>query len=93
VDRRKFAFRIHQPKGGRITQATAFVNGKRKASKTGKRGKAVRSITLKRLPKKIFTVRIVAQQSNGKQTVSVRRYKGCNKGRPKTRVRRHSHRH
>ena len=32
VDTRKFAFRIHQPKRGRIVKAVAYVNGKRKVS-------------------------------------------------------------
>ena len=44
-------------------------------------------MTIKRLPKKTFTVKIVATASNKRQTVSVRRYRGCKKGRPSTTVR------
>ncbi len=87
VDRRKFSFRIHQPRRGRIVRATAYVNGKRRKVVRAKRGKRVRRITIKRLPRKKFTVRIVAVHSSGKRTVSVRKYRGCKKGRPTTRVR------
>jgi hypothetical protein len=84
VDRRKFTFRIHQPKTGRIVRAVAYVNGKRKASKRGRR---VTRITIKKLPLRTFTVKIVATAADRQQTVSVRRYRGCRKGRPQTTVR------
>jgi uncharacterized protein len=85
VDRRKFTFRIHQPKrGGRIVRVVAYVNGKRNASVRGKR---VTRITIKRLPKRVFTVKIVAIASSGRQTISLRRYRGCRKGHPHTTVR------
>jgi hypothetical protein len=87
IDRRKFTFRIHQPRKSRIVRAVAYVNGKRKASKRAKRGKRVTGITVKRLPQKNFTVKIVATAANGQKTVSVRRYRGCKKGRPSTTVR------
>jgi hypothetical protein len=83
VDRRKFTFRIHQPKKDRITKVVAYVNGKRNASKKGKR---VTSIAVKKLPQSTFTVKIVATSAKGKRTVSVRRYKGCKKGHPTTHV-------
>ncbi|MEA2451248.1 MAG: hypothetical protein QOG63_3180, partial [Thermoleophilaceae bacterium] len=44
----------------------------------------VTQVTLKRLPKRTFTVKIVARASNGQRTISVRRYRGCKKGRPTT---------
>jgi alpha-glucosidase (family GH31 glycosyl hydrolase) len=85
VDRRKFSFRIHQPSaGGRIVRVTAYVNGRRARVKRGRR---VTRITLRRLPKGRFTVRIVALSSRGRRTVSVRRYRGCRKGKPHTVVR------
>ena len=88
VDTRKFAFRIHQPRRGRIVKAVAYVNGKRKASTKAKRGKRVTRISVKRLPKnRVFTLKIVATHSDGRQTVSVRRYRGCKKTRPRTSVR------
>jgi hypothetical protein len=88
VDRRKFTFRIHQPRRGRIVKAVAYINRKRRATKKakGRRGKVTR-ITVRRLPRLFFTVKIVATHSTKKQTVSVRRYRGCRKGRPQTTVR------
>jgi predicted acyl esterase len=84
VDRRKFRFRIHQPRGGRIVRATAYVNGKKVKNVRGRR---VTQLVVERLPKGSFTLRIVAQHSSGKRTISTRRYKGCNKGKPTTIVR------
>jgi hypothetical protein len=86
VDRRKFAFRIHQPKRDRIVKAVAYVNGKRKASAKAKRGRRVTRISIKKLPQRTFTVKIIATSAKGKRTISVRRYKGCKKGRPSTTV-------
>jgi predicted acyl esterase len=83
VDRRKFKFRVHQPKHGRIVRVTAFVNGKKRAVKRGKR---VTSFVLNKLPKGVFTVKIVARAKSGQQTISVRKYRGCNKSRPHTHI-------
>jgi hypothetical protein len=84
VDRRKFSFRIHQPRRGRIVRVVAYVNGRRAKAKRGRR---VTRFTLRRLPKGRFTVRIVALSSRGQRTISVRRYRGCKKGKPRTHVR------
>jgi hypothetical protein len=81
VDRRKFAFRIHQPRAGRVVAATIYVNGRRVKRVHARR---VTRVVLKRLPRGVFTVRIVALTSRGSRTVSVRRYRGCTKGRPHT---------
>jgi predicted acyl esterase len=81
VDRRKFRFTIDQPEDGRIVKVTVFVNGKRKLVKRGRR---VTEVQLERLPKRTFTVRIVALAKNGQRTISVRRYRGCKKGKPTT---------
>jgi len=89
IDRRKFTFHVHQPKHGRIVKVVAYVNGKRKAVKRGKR---VTRFTLRRLPRKTFTVRIVATSNEKQQTISVRRYRGCKKSKAHTRVR-NQHRH
>jgi BNR/Asp-box repeat len=83
VDRRKFAFRIHQPRHGRVVAATAFVDGKRVKHVRGRR---ITRIVLRRLPRGTFTVRIVAVTNRHTRTVSVRRYRGCTKGRPHTHV-------
>src|SRR5215218_3226806 len=73
VDTRKFSFRIHQPKKGRVVRAVAYVNGKRKATAKAKRGKKVTRISVARLPKnQVFTLKIVATGSDKRQTISVR---------------------
>jgi alpha-glucosidase (family GH31 glycosyl hydrolase) len=84
VDRRKFRFTIDQPRRGRIVRVAVFVNGRRARVVRGQR---VRRVVLRRLPRGRFTVRIVAHWSRGPRTVSVRRYVGCRKGPPRTRVR------
>jgi hypothetical protein len=87
VDRRKWRFRIHQPKRGRIKAVTVYVNGKRVLKRVKQRG-AIRRLTLRRLPKGRFRVKIVAIHSSGKKTVSKRWYRGCSKTRPITKVKR-----
>jgi predicted acyl esterase len=89
LDRRKFRFKIGQPKHGRIVKVTVYVNGRKRFVKTGHR---VTRVTLKRLPKGVFTVTIVARSNEGQETISVRRYRGCKKSRPHTHVvNQHSH--
>jgi hypothetical protein len=89
VDRRKFAFRLHQPKGGRVTRVTVYVNGKRVLRRHGHR---ISRIKLTRLPRGLFRVKIVAVNSKHETVTSVRTYRGCRKSRPTTRVHRHRHR-
>jgi predicted acyl esterase len=84
IDRRKFRFTIDQPRDGRITRVAVFVDGKRRKVKRGRR---VKRVTIRRLPKRTFTVKIVATSNERQQTISVRRYRGCKKGKPRTRVR------
>jgi uncharacterized protein len=84
VDRRRFKFRIGQPRGGRIKKVAVFINGKKRKVKRGRR---VRRLTIRRLPKRTFKVKIVATSNEGQKTISVRRYRGCKKGKPRTRVR------
>ena len=87
TDRRKFTFRLHHAPKARVVRVDVYVNGKR--VKTAK-GHSVKRITLKRLPRKRFTVRIVSTQNTGSKLVSVRKYKGCRKGKPRTRAHHHS---
>jgi hypothetical protein len=89
VDRRKFAFRIHQPRRGRVIAVAVYVNGKLVRRVHGRR---IERVVVRRLPKGTFTLKIVARTSSGSETVSVRRYRGCTKGRPRTHVHRHPHR-
>src|SRR3954463_15365528 len=75
VDRRRFTFKIHQPHGGgRVVKVEAFVNGKRVLRRKGHK---ITKISLRRLPKKTFRVRIVATTNRGSRTISVRTYRGC----------------
>jgi hypothetical protein len=59
----------------------AFVNGTRVKRAHGRN---IKRLVLKRLPRRKFTVRIVATQNTGSKLISTRRYKGCRKGRPRT---------
>jgi hypothetical protein len=56
------------------------------------RGHRITRFTLRRLPRGLYKVKIVAVSSRGSRTVSVRTYRGCRKGRPH-RVHQHGHRH
>ncbi|GAC1321858.1 MAG: hypothetical protein NVSMB25_16180 [Thermoleophilaceae bacterium] len=79
-DRRRFAFRLHPPRGVRIVRASIYVNGHRVQRLRGRR---ITHIVLRRLPKRRFTVRIVAITSRGQRIVSTRTYRACRKGRPR----------
>ena len=85
LDRRRFSFKIHQPPRRRIVAVNVFVNGKRKLSRKGSK---ITRVTIKKLPanKKTYLVRIVALTNRGDRVISQRRYRGCKKGRPTTRV-------
>jgi hypothetical protein len=89
VDRRRFRFRLRQPRGGRIVSVTVFVNGRRVIKQRGRR---IGSVALGRLPLGRFKVRIVAVTSLGRIVESTRTYSGCRKSRPRTRTHR-GHRH
>jgi hypothetical protein len=81
IDTRKWKFKLHHPKNDLIKDVQVFINGKRKAHKTGAK---IEKLTLKKLPKKKFKVRIVATRASGVQSISVRKYKACKKGKAKT---------
>jgi hypothetical protein len=85
LDRRRFSFKIHQPPRRRIVAVNVFINGKRKLSRKGSK---ITRITIKKLPanRKTYLVRITALTNRGDRVISTRRYKGCKKGRPTTRV-------
>jgi ABC-2 type transport system ATP-binding protein len=84
LDRRKFSFRIHQHRK-RIVRVRVYVNGKLRRTVRGHRVKRVR---VKRLPQGVFRLKIVALASNGQRVTSVRTYRGCTKGKPRTTIRR-----
>jgi hypothetical protein len=80
--RQRLTFRIPQPRGARIVQVTAFIDGKRVKRVRGHR---ITRLWLKPPAGKTnFTVRIVKVASNGGGTVSVRKYRRCHKTRPVT---------
>jgi hypothetical protein len=88
VDRRRFSFRIHQPKHGRVVRVSAFVNGKQVLRLHRHR---ITRIRLARLPLGLFQVKIIAVTSGGERVTSVRTYRGCKKGPPVTHVQPHHH--
>ena len=90
LDTRKFRFRLHHSRHARVVEVYAYVNGKRRLHR---RGRNLRQLVLKRLPTKKFQVRIETFQTNGNETISVRRFNGCSKGRPHTRRGHGRHQH
>jgi hypothetical protein len=85
VDRRRFSFKLRQPRGGRIVSVAVYVNGRRVIKKRAHR---IGRVTLRRLPLGTFEVKLVARASFGRRIVSTRTYRGCKKSRPRT----HTHR-
>jgi hypothetical protein len=83
ADRRKFSFKLHHAPHARVVRVAVFVNGKRKLQR---RGRDIRRVTLRRLPRGSFKVKIVATQSTGSTLTSTRTYRGCKKSRPRTRA-------
>ncbi|MEA2375855.1 MAG: alpha-galactosidase [Thermoleophilaceae bacterium] len=81
-DTRKFRFRLHHSRRARVVEVYAYVNGRRRLHR---RGHSLRRIVLRKLPTAKFRVRIETFQSNGNETISVRRFDGCRKGKPRTR--------
>jgi uncharacterized protein len=79
IDRRKFSFRLHARHGDRVTRVRVYLNGKRVINR---RGRNLKSVTLKKLPLGKFTVKILTNTAHGHSTRSVRTYKGCKKSRP-----------
>jgi hypothetical protein len=79
-DRRKFSWKVHQPPGRRIVAVNVYVNGKRVKHKRGRR---VTRISINRLPRRKFRVKIVALVNTGERVISVRTYKNCKKSKPR----------
>jgi beta-glucosidase len=88
VDTRRFSFRLHHPVGARVVRVVVYVNGKRKLSR---RGRNITRVSIARLPRKRFVVKVVQTQNTGAQIISTRVYDGCKKSRPTVRSR-HPHR-
>src|SRR4051812_39236688 len=84
VDTRGFTFNLHHARGARIVKVAVYVNGKRRVVR---RGRDLKRVSIKRLPKRRFVVRIVSTWNTGSQLISTRVYNGCKKSRPRTRSR------
>jgi len=85
IDTRKWKFRLHHPSNDLIKDVQVFINGKRKRHlKTNVAGSGIERLTLKKLPKKKFRVKIIATRESGVQSISKRTYKGCKKGKART---------
>jgi beta-glucosidase len=82
VDTRGFTFTLHHPVGARVVKVVVYVNGKRKLTR---RGRNIKRVSIARLPKKHFVVKIVQTQNTGARLISTRVYDGCKKSRPHTR--------
>lgn len=72
-----------EPRGGRATRVSVYVDGKR--AKTV-RGKSIRSVAIARPAQSRFTVKVITRTTRGLTTTSTRRYDGCTKTRPQTRT-------
>jgi beta-glucosidase len=82
VDTRAFSFKLHHAKGARIVRVAVYVNGKRVLTR---RGRDIKRVSIKRLPRKRFVVKIVTTHNTGARIISTRVYSGCKKSRPTTR--------
>ena len=75
VSRRKFRIKLRTPRGTRITQATIFINGKKKKTFTGRAIKP--TVDLRGLPKGKITVRIEIKTADGRSAKLTRKYRTC----------------
>ena len=91
VDRRGFTFTLGHARRARVVDVKVYVNG---VLRVHRHGRALRSVTLRRLPTGTFRVKVVARQSSGARRISVRTYRGCGRGPVRTRgvrPRKHGH--
>lgn len=72
-----------EPRGGRATRVTVYVDGKRVKTVRGKR---IRSVAIGRPARSRFTVKVITRTTRRLTTTSTRSYDGCRKTRPKTRT-------
>ena len=86
VDTRKFTFKLHHARGAQIVRVAVYVDGKRILDR---RGHNIVSVTIFRLPQRVFHLKVVSTQSSGSRIVSTRTYRGCRKGRPTSRAHHH----
>lgn len=93
VDRRRFSFHLHHPRRQRITRATVRINGRLVRVM---RGRSLRRLAVRPLPRGRFVVTIVTYTNRGTVATSTRTYFSCTKTPPRNRFtpgHRHRHRH
>jgi hypothetical protein len=90
IDKRKFRFQIHKPHKGFIRRVNVYLDGKRILSVKGRKARRKYLYLSKFLRKRRGTYRltIVVYTSDGKQHVSIRKFKRCRKGAPTGFIRR-----
>jgi hypothetical protein len=81
ADTRRFAFKLHHAVGARIVRVVIYVNGRKRLSL---RGHDIQRVSIAKLPRKRFVVKVVTTSSTGAKLVSTRVYHGCKKTRPHT---------
>jgi hypothetical protein len=74
VSRRRLTIRLRSPRGTRLVSAVAFVNGRRVKTVRGKR---LRSIVLRGLPRGRVRVDITVRTKGGKRIHRTQRYRTC----------------
>ena len=84
VDRRRFSFVLHHPRGERIVRIRVLVNG---ATVRVLRGHDLNRLTINRLPAGRFTVTIRTLTDRGTRATSSRVYSACTKTPPRNRFR------
>jgi hypothetical protein len=82
VDRRRYSFKLDRHDGARVVKAVVYLNGERVKVR---RGRDLRRVRVRRLPRRRFVVKIVTTSADGVRSVSRRTYRGCRKSRPRTR--------
>jgi YVTN family beta-propeller protein len=82
ADRRRFTFRLHRGRGARIVRVEVYVNRKLAVRR---RGRDLRRVSLRPLPRSRYRVKVVTTRSNGARRVSLRTFDRCGKSKPSTR--------
>ena len=74
ASRRSATFKLRRPRGKRIVRVAVYVDGK---LATRRRGRNLRAVTIRRLPRGSFVVKIVTRRNDGKRATRVKTYRGC----------------
>lgn len=73
--RRDFSIRLRQPKRGRIKTVRVYVDGRLRHVLRG--GHVTTRVDLRGLPRRSYTIKVVATTTRGKRITQQRRYKTC----------------